>query len=97
MSDAVCRGATTFKTDRNSKWADGDVYCSIYDHYRTPNADDWDCISGTYSWRAARSRHPGGVNLLLADGSVRFVADGVNLSTWQALGSRSGGEVPGEY
>jgi prepilin-type processing-associated H-X9-DG protein len=87
----------TFPTDRNSKWADGDVYCSIYDHHRTPNASIWDCISGPYSWRAARSAHPGGVNLLLADGSVRFVPDNINSMTWTALGSRNGGEVVGEY
>ena len=42
---------------------------------------------------AARSRHPGGVNSLLADGSVRFFKNTINLPTWVALGSMSGGEV----
>jgi len=42
---------------------------------------------------ASRSRHPGGVNILKADGSVRFVSQNINLSTWQAMGSISGGEV----
>ena len=37
--------------------------------------------------------HPGGVNSLLADGSVRFVKNSVNLPTWVALGSIAGGEV----
>jgi prepilin-type N-terminal cleavage/methylation domain-containing protein/prepilin-type processing-associated H-X9-DG protein len=46
---------------------------------------------------AARSRHPGGVNVLLADGSVHFINQGINLDTWQALGSISGGEVPGDF
>jgi len=41
----------------------------------------------------ARSYHPGGVNALLMDGSVRFVADTVDLATWQAIGSRAGGEA----
>jgi prepilin-type N-terminal cleavage/methylation domain-containing protein/prepilin-type processing-associated H-X9-DG protein len=45
---------------------------------------------------AARSNHSGGVNVLFGDGSVRFVAETVNLDTWRALGSMSGGEVPGE-
>jgi prepilin-type processing-associated H-X9-DG protein len=97
MSEGVCQGATMFGTDRNSKWADGDVYCSVYDHYRTPNASAWDCISGVYSWRAARSRHANGVNLLLADGSVRFVSNNVNPGTWTAIGSRNGGEAFGDY
>ena len=41
----------------------------------------------------AGSRHPGGVNVGLADGSVRFVRDAVNLATWRGLGSRNGGEI----
>jgi prepilin-type processing-associated H-X9-DG protein len=43
----------------------------------------------------ARSYHPGGVNALLMDGSVRFVSDTVDLPAWRALGSRAGGEVLG--
>jgi prepilin-type N-terminal cleavage/methylation domain-containing protein/prepilin-type processing-associated H-X9-DG protein len=39
------------------------------------------------------SNHPGGVNLCLADGSVRFVKDSVGLQAWWALGTRAGGEV----
>jgi prepilin-type N-terminal cleavage/methylation domain-containing protein/prepilin-type processing-associated H-X9-DG protein len=42
---------------------------------------------------AASSYHPGGVNVGLADGSVRFVADGIDFATWQAMGTRAGGEV----
>jgi len=41
----------------------------------------------------ARSRHAGGVNACLADGSVRFVSNNITPSTWQAMGSRAGGEV----
>jgi prepilin-type processing-associated H-X9-DG protein len=42
---------------------------------------------------ASRSRHPGGVNVLKADGSVHFVSQTVNLTTWQAMASISGGEI----
>ena len=42
---------------------------------------------------AARSRHNGGVNVVLCDASVRFVSDSINLDTWQAMGSMNGGEV----
>lgn len=45
----------------------------------------------------ARSRHTGGVNACLADGSVGFFSNNINLITWQALATRSGGEVPGSY
>ena len=42
---------------------------------------------------AARSRHPGGVHAGMLDGSVRFVRDEINLSTWQAMASIDGGET----
>ncbi|MGL4551283.1 MAG: DUF1559 domain-containing protein [Gemmataceae bacterium] len=44
-------------------------------------------------FNAARSRHTGGVNTGLCDGSVRFVSNSVTLATWQALGTMDGGEV----
>jgi prepilin-type N-terminal cleavage/methylation domain-containing protein/prepilin-type processing-associated H-X9-DG protein len=97
MSEGACQGASTWQTDRNSKWADGDVPYGIYDHWRTPNASIWDCVAGVYSWRGARSGHAGGVNLLLGDGSVRFVTNSISADTWRGLGSRNGGEVLGDY
>jgi prepilin-type processing-associated H-X9-DG protein len=42
---------------------------------------------------AASSYHTNGVNVCLADGSVRFVADSIDFTTWQAMGSMAGGEV----
>lgn len=47
------------------------------------------------NFAAARSYHSGGVNVSFGDGSVRFVSNGIVLSTWQALGSRAGGEAVG--
>jgi prepilin-type N-terminal cleavage/methylation domain-containing protein/prepilin-type processing-associated H-X9-DG protein len=42
---------------------------------------------------AARGPHPGGLNTLFGDGSVRFIKDSISLLTWRALSSRAGGEV----
>jgi prepilin-type N-terminal cleavage/methylation domain-containing protein/prepilin-type processing-associated H-X9-DG protein len=42
---------------------------------------------------AASSRHPGGVNVALMDGSVRFVKSSVSQATWWALGTKAGGEI----
>jgi len=56
------------------------------------------CIQGGSPYRdnysAARSYHQG-VNVSFGDGSVRFITDGIPLATWQAMGSRGGGEVLG--
>jgi prepilin-type processing-associated H-X9-DG protein len=40
----------------------------------------------------ARSEHPGGVNLLMADGSVRFVSESISPAAWRGLGTRNGQE-----
>jgi len=44
-----------------------------------------------------RSAHPGGAQIGLADGSVRFVSDNIDTQTFQYLGSRDDGEVLGEF
>ena len=49
------------------------------------------CAAGAHA--AARSRHTGGANAAMADGSVRFFSDTADLTTWRAMGTRAGGEV----
>jgi hypothetical protein len=49
--------------------------------------------TGDNQMAASRSRHPGGVQVGLTDGSARFVPDSVDLVVWQALGSINNGEV----
>ena len=41
----------------------------------------------------ASSRHPGGVNVLFMDGSVKFIKNSINYNTWYAVGTHNGGEV----
>ena len=43
-------------------------------------------------WAAARSQHPGGVNVLMADGAVGFVSNSVSIDTWQAMATIAGTE-----
>jgi prepilin-type N-terminal cleavage/methylation domain-containing protein/prepilin-type processing-associated H-X9-DG protein len=44
------------------------------------------------------SMHTGGANFVMADGSVRFISETINLATFKALGTRAGGEpIPAEY
>jgi prepilin-type N-terminal cleavage/methylation domain-containing protein/prepilin-type processing-associated H-X9-DG protein len=47
----------------------------------------------TFAAVTSRSFHPGGVNVLFGDGSVRFIKDTVNGLVWRGLGTISGGEV----
>lgn len=51
----------------------------------------------TYGTITARSFHTGIVNALLMDGSVHAFSDSIDLKTWRALGTRTGGEVAGSF
>ncbi len=46
-------------------------------------------------FNAARSRHTGGVNAAMADGSCRFVINSISLATWQAMGTMNGNDILG--
>jgi prepilin-type N-terminal cleavage/methylation domain-containing protein/prepilin-type processing-associated H-X9-DG protein len=93
---------------RGAAWAIGGPAFTLYNHVRPPNSPDVDCVAGSMrsscqdpQWAklshsvSARSNHPGGVNALFADGTVRFIKSGVHPVVWQALGSRDGREVVG--
>jgi prepilin-type processing-associated H-X9-DG protein len=75
-----------------------------YTHTLPPNYHGYDCGNypppGDYTLAhmAARSYHTGCVNVCFADGSVRSISSTIDLSTWQALGTRSAGDIPsGSY
>ena len=79
-------------------WAAGEYTNSVGNFALTPNHKTVDCSAwggvGTgIGFFSARSRHPGGVNVGMTDGSVRFVKDTVNQRTWFSLATRDGGEV----
>jgi prepilin-type N-terminal cleavage/methylation domain-containing protein len=81
-------------TAPNSKIPDqmgSDVFCGA-PSLRNPPCNSTPTGSGNI-FNAARSRHPGGACILWGDASVKFIKDSVNLATWQALSTTSGGEV----
>ena len=106
LDDAACAAPQYFNLDRRRGflWFSGEIRNASYNHYYTPNIKRWDCITNAAAmgytaigWKAARSNHVGGVHLLLCDGSVRFVSDNVDTTTWRGLGTRANGEVLGEF
>jgi prepilin-type N-terminal cleavage/methylation domain-containing protein/prepilin-type processing-associated H-X9-DG protein len=94
-------GFTTYRTPNspgfdyisNGKGAPGCVPTS----QNSMNADCQSRASPNWNVFTARSRHSGGVNVVLCDGSCRFVTNDISWTTWQALGTARGGEVVGDF
>jgi prepilin-type N-terminal cleavage/methylation domain-containing protein/prepilin-type processing-associated H-X9-DG protein len=99
MDPITCAATTTYTGQRGDRWINGGYLSTAYNHWTTPNSSTFDCLNSAnnYGLKTARSRHTNGVNLCLCDGSVRFVNNGVSFVTWQALATRAGGEVVGDY
>ena len=73
---------------------------TLFNTVTTPNQyqDEWTHCSSIGSTALAAlsnadSYPPGGINALMADGSVKFIKDSVNQRTWWALGTKENGEV----
>lgn len=60
---------------------------------RTCLGDSTYAIKNSWSGRGFSSFHPGGSNFGMADGSIRFIKQSINPRTYNALGSRRGGEI----
>jgi prepilin-type N-terminal cleavage/methylation domain-containing protein/prepilin-type processing-associated H-X9-DG protein len=85
----VMRGSTWF-------WGGRD-WNSVFNAALTPNSQLLDCGAHGRGFFAARSNHTGGVNVVFGDGSVRFVNNSVDPTTWQSASTRANGEVPGTW
>jgi len=95
LTEAACNAAVAgWLVNKGAGWWDGNYLNTLYNHRRMPDDPRADCV--TYhnpGWRAARSLHPGGVNVLYCDGHARFVVDSIAPAPWWAMATRSGGEV----
>jgi len=94
MSVNKLSGGRVDETPFGARWWDGYPPQTRYTHVMPPNSIS--CAMGggaTGGAYTASSRHSGGVNVLMADGSVKFIKSSVSTQAWWGLGSRSGGEI----
>ena len=78
---------------RGYSWLSGKAYASTFSTYVPPNPKHPDLSQSAYGWFSSRSNHVGGANVGLADGSVRFVTESIDLELWQKTGSIADREV----
>jgi len=94
---------TNTQTQRGYRWGNGRVDYTLCNIVATPNDKNlgpsagcrYASYTGTDSsnFVPPTSQHPGGVNTLFCDGSVKFIKDSVSRATWWALGTRANAEV----
>jgi prepilin-type N-terminal cleavage/methylation domain-containing protein/prepilin-type processing-associated H-X9-DG protein len=79
---------------RGYPWREGSIWRSGYTHLLPPNspcwrlnADWWQLVTPT------SSMHDGGANVVMCDGSVKFVSNNIDPVIWLGMGSRAGGEA----
>ncbi|MEM8734853.1 MAG: DUF1559 domain-containing protein [Planctomycetota bacterium] len=91
--DLVGRAASRYEGRRAGQWIRNITYQTHINGFFPPNAKVPDvahhgeCISGS------RSKHTGGVNVALCDGSVHFVPENIDLDVWRRVHDRQDGEV----
>jgi prepilin-type N-terminal cleavage/methylation domain-containing protein/prepilin-type processing-associated H-X9-DG protein len=98
------RTSSAIADHRGWRWGLGVTGFTMFNTVQTPNdaqnpyggcrfntRTNWNMDDGFVF--GASSAHPGGVNVLFVDGSVRFVKDRVSRRVWWALGTKSGGEA----
>jgi prepilin-type N-terminal cleavage/methylation domain-containing protein/prepilin-type processing-associated H-X9-DG protein len=95
-----------YKSNNGTMWAwyasaDSSLTTAAPPNWTFPSTAGDCCPGGSHDWGYGilppRSMHPGGVNGLLGDGSVRFIPNSVNVTTFQRLGHRKDGQPLGDF
>jgi len=99
LTDDFCMAPAgmTWLGDRGASWIGGPGQRSTFNAYLMPNDRMPDCGLNGHGRYKASSGHPGGVNMILGDGSVHFIKDHIELETWRALSTRGAAEGLGSY
>jgi prepilin-type N-terminal cleavage/methylation domain-containing protein/prepilin-type processing-associated H-X9-DG protein len=93
-------GTVALDVQRGDSWFQGGTATTLFNTVATPNdqADEWAFCSGVSSGALANisnsdSYHAGGVNVLMTDGSCKFIKNSINSNAWWSLGTINNGEV----
>jgi prepilin-type N-terminal cleavage/methylation domain-containing protein/prepilin-type processing-associated H-X9-DG protein len=94
---------TNISQASGNRWGWGATSITLFNTVVTPNSKQapWNscrpdcggCGPDDSALSNAQSNHPGGVNVMFADGSVKFIKDSISPNTWLALGTKGNGEV----
>src|SRR5262249_9701739 len=90
------------ENEKGARWTPDDGGFTIINTVVPPSSTQWSfaccnfditygCDDGTY--QNVNSMHPGGANVLFADGSVHFLKSSIAIKTYWALGTKAQGEV----
>ena len=106
LSDNACRAFNTwnYADPRGFSWVNGEYRNGLFNTYYPPNSTMPDCLTPfpgggppmvctPFGFKTARSRHPGGVNIMRADGSTAFLGQEIELKVWREISTRMGREV----
>ncbi|MDR3635995.1 MAG: DUF1559 domain-containing protein [Isosphaeraceae bacterium] len=102
QDDQTCYTAflTNGQTGRGEHWGCGAMGYSLFNTVYPPNSTKWSacrmdcCAQAEHAhYQNANSNHSGGVNVLMCDGSVKFIKSSIGWNIWWGLGTISLGEV----
>ena len=85
--------ATSWRGNRGGSWIWANATANGFTAALTPNSQIPDSTAHGIGWLSARGNFSGGVVCGMADGSVQFIRDSINLNAWQAAATRAGGET----
>jgi prepilin-type processing-associated H-X9-DG protein len=93
ITEPAVLAATSWTGNRGGSWIWGNMPMNGFCAAVAPNGPVPSAAAHGQGWLGAFGPFPGGVNVGMADGSIRFVRSSIPLATWQAMATRAGGEV----